>query len=71
MFIMGTSSVLNLIPQDKIDLIAPIPQIMSVGFGPLGFALSIVPMESMSQNSIGGWGQLLRSMKRLGNRIFL
>src|SRR5947207_3190338 len=32
MFILGTSSVLMLIPQENIDLIAPIPQIMSVGF---------------------------------------
>src|SRR5206468_9811349 len=52
MFIMGTSSVLNLIPQDKIDLIAPIPQIMSAGFGPLGFAMSIVPMAIIAMLSI-------------------
>jgi amino acid transporter len=30
-----------LIPQDQIDLIAPIPQILSVGFGSLGAAISI------------------------------
>ena len=44
MFVLGTSSVLALIPQDQIDLIAPIPQIMSAGFGPLGLALSVVPL---------------------------
>lgn len=38
MFILGTSSVLALVPQDQIDLIAPIPQVLSVGFGALGGA---------------------------------
>jgi|ERR1035437_9013668 amino acid transporter len=52
MFVMGTSSVLSIIPQDQIDLIAPIPQIMSVGFGPLGFALSIVPLAIAAMLSI-------------------
>ena len=36
MFVLGTSSVLGMIPIDEIDLIAPIPQLLSVGFGPLG-----------------------------------
>jgi amino acid transporter len=36
MFILGTSSVLALVPIDRIDLIAPIPQVLSVGFAPLG-----------------------------------
>ena len=36
MFILGTSSVLALIPHDQIDLIAPIPQVLSAGFAPLG-----------------------------------
>src|SRR5579863_7977692 len=31
MFILGTSSVVALIPRDQIDLIAPIPQILAVG----------------------------------------
>jgi amino acid transporter len=44
MFILGTSSVLALIPQDNIDLIAPIPQVLSVGFGPLGLAAAIAPV---------------------------
>ena len=43
MFILGTSSVLGLIPQDQIDLIAPIPQVLTVGFGPLGLASLIAP----------------------------
>jgi glutamate:GABA antiporter len=32
MFILGTASVLALIPQPQIDLIAPIPQVLSEGF---------------------------------------
>jgi amino acid transporter len=44
MFILGTSSVLGMIPNDEIDLIAPIPQLLSVGFGPLGAAAAIVPL---------------------------
>ena len=44
MFILGTSSVLGLIPIDRIDLIAPIPQVLSVGFAPLGIAAAIAPL---------------------------
>ncbi|HTL43494.1 MAG TPA: APC family permease [Vicinamibacterales bacterium] len=36
MFILGTSSVLALVPFDQIDLIAPIPQVLSAGFAALG-----------------------------------
>ena len=41
MFILGTSAVLNIIPQGQIDLIAPVPQLLNVGFGPLGGAVAI------------------------------
>jgi amino acid transporter len=44
MFILGTSSVLALIPIDRIDLIAPIPQVLAVGFRPLGYAAGIAPV---------------------------
>lgn len=44
MFILGTNSVLTLIPQDRIDLIAPIPQVLSEGFRSLSFAAAIVPL---------------------------
>jgi amino acid transporter len=44
MFILGTSSVLGLIPQDDIDLIAPIPQVLRAGFGPLGMVAAIAPV---------------------------
>ena len=44
MFILGTSSVLAFIPLDRIDLIAPIPQVLSVGLAPFGLAALIVPV---------------------------
>jgi amino acid transporter len=44
MFILGTSSVLALIPQAEIDLIAPIPQVLSVGSRSLSFAAAIAPI---------------------------
>jgi amino acid transporter len=44
MFILGTSSVLGMVPGDEIDLIAPIPQLLSVGFGALGAVAAIVPL---------------------------
>ena len=44
MFILGTSSVLALVPIDRIDLIAPIPQVLSEGFGALGPAGAVAPI---------------------------
>jgi amino acid transporter len=44
MFILGTSSVLGLIPIDQIDLIAPIPQVLAVGYRPFGVASLIAPV---------------------------
>lgn len=44
MFILGTSSVLSLVPQDQIDLVSPIPQTLGIGFAGLGFARFIVPI---------------------------
>jgi amino acid transporter len=52
MFILGTSSVLSLIPQDQIDLIAPVPQVLSVGFGPLGFIAGIASLTIVALLSI-------------------
>ncbi len=52
MFILGTSSVLALIPQDQIDLIAPIPQILSVGFGGLGLVAGIASLTIFALASI-------------------
>src|SRR5438128_10295367 len=44
MFILGTSSVLALIPFERIDLIAPIPQVLSEGFRPLGAVAAVAPI---------------------------
>jgi amino acid transporter len=44
MFILGTSSVLAFLKPDDIDLIAPIPQVLSLGFHPLGIAARVVPV---------------------------
>jgi amino acid transporter len=48
MFILGTSSVLTLVPQDQIDLIAPVPQVLSMGFGSLGFFAAVAPVTIMA-----------------------
>jgi amino acid transporter len=52
MFVLGTSSVLALVPNDRIDLIAPIPQLLSIGFGPLGAAAAIVPITLTAMMAI-------------------
>jgi amino acid transporter len=41
MFILGTSSVLAFVPRDQIDLIGPIPQVLSIGFQSLGWVGTI------------------------------
>jgi amino acid transporter len=48
MFILGTSSVLTLVPQEQIDLIAPVPQVLSMGFGSLGFFAAVAPVTIMA-----------------------
>jgi amino acid transporter len=52
MFVFGTSSVLGMIEVDDIDLIAPIPQLLSVGFGPFGAAAAIVPLTLSAMMAI-------------------
>ncbi len=44
MFILGTSSVLAFLTPDQIDLIGPIPQVLSIGARPFGLAATIVPV---------------------------
>jgi amino acid transporter len=43
MFVFGTASVLALVPFDRIDLIAPIPQVLATGFAPLGSTAWVAP----------------------------
>ncbi len=44
MFVLGTSSVLAIVPQNQIDLVSPIPQTLTMGFAGLGIARLIVPV---------------------------
>jgi amino acid transporter len=48
MFILGTSSVLALLKPEAIDLIAPIPQVLSTGFQALGSFAYIVPVTILA-----------------------
>ncbi len=57
MFILGTSSVLALVPFDRIDLIAPIPQVLALGFGGLG---GLGPFTGITRlPMVAGWDGLL------------
>ena len=48
MFILGTSSVLALVPGEQIDLIAPIPQVLSLGFAPFGTAAGVATLAILA-----------------------
>jgi glutamate:GABA antiporter len=48
MFILGTSSVLALVPRSQIDLIAPIPQVLDAGFRPLGVVAPIATLAILA-----------------------
>jgi amino acid transporter len=48
MFILGTSAVLALVPPGQIDLIAPIPQVLSVGWKALSVAAPIAPLAILA-----------------------
>lgn len=42
MFILGTSSVLAFVRPDDVDLLGPIPQVLSKGFGVFGFVARVI-----------------------------
>jgi len=44
MFILGTTTVVTFIPNDRIDLIAPVAQVLRVGFAPFGIATQLVTL---------------------------
>ncbi len=48
MFILGTSSMLALIGRERVDLIAPIPQVLSEGLRPLGVVAAVAPLTIMA-----------------------
>jgi len=44
MFILGTGSVLAFVSPDKVDLIGPIPQVLSLGFSSFGWVSTLVSL---------------------------
>jgi len=59
MFILGTSAVLAFVPVDQINLIGPIPQVFSIGFGSstlgatmAGAAILLLTVRSIANSSI-------------------
>src|SRR5215208_2438386 len=64
MFILGTSSVVAFIPRDHIDVIGPIPQVLSIGFGSLGWVGAI---GSIAILGIAGRTISLMSIYFIGN----
>ena len=44
MFILGTSSVVAMVPKDEIDLVSPIPQTLKIAFSGMGFASIVAPL---------------------------
>ncbi len=42
MFILGTASVLAFVAPEKVDLIGPIPQVLSLGFGSFGWVSTLI-----------------------------
>ena len=44
MFILGTASVLTFVSPDKVDLIGPIPQVLSLGFGGVGWVSTLISL---------------------------
>src|SRR6476620_6624323 len=44
MFILGTSTVVALVPKDRIDLVSPIPQTLTMAFSGMGAASIIAPL---------------------------
>jgi amino acid transporter len=44
MFILGTASVLAFVPPDKVDLIGPIPQVLSLGFSSFGWVSILISL---------------------------
>jgi amino acid transporter len=44
MFVLGTSTVVAYVPNDQIDLIGPLPQVLRIGFTPFGIATQLVTL---------------------------
>ncbi|HME31642.1 MAG TPA: APC family permease, partial [Terriglobales bacterium] len=48
MFVLGTSSVVALVPKDKIDLISPISQALTMGTRPTDAGASLIPLAILA-----------------------
>lgn len=44
MFVLGTSAVVAYVPNDQIDLVGPVPQVLRAGFAPFGIAGPLVTL---------------------------
>ncbi|MBV9880010.1 MAG: APC family permease [Gemmatirosa sp.] len=68
MFILGTASILALVPAEQIDLVGPIPQAFRVGLGALGGAAALaVPLAvaSVTARSVASASVLFTTTTRL------
>jgi amino acid transporter len=43
-FILGTSTIVALVPKDQIDLVSPIPQVLTIAFAGMGVVSFIAPL---------------------------
>ena len=67
MFILGTSSVLAFVPIDKINLIGPIPQVFSIGFGAtaVGAAMAGVAILLLTGRSVANFSIVFTATSRM------
>jgi amino acid transporter len=67
MFVLGTSAVLAFVRPDEVDLISPIPQVLSLGFRPFGIASIVAPIAILMllSRSIGNVSMTFTGNTRL------
>jgi amino acid transporter len=67
MFILGTSSVLAFVPVDRINLIGPIPQVFSIGFGAsaVGSIMAGVAILLLTGRSIANFSIVFTATSRM------
>jgi len=67
MFILGTSSVLAFVGPGQVDLISPVPQVLSLGFRPFGIASVVAPVAILMllSRSIGNVSMTFTGNTRL------
>jgi amino acid transporter len=67
MFVLGTSAVLAFVGPGEVDLISPIPQVLSLGFRPFGIASIVAPVAILMllSRSIGNVSMTFTGNTRL------